>query len=120
MPAGEITRCEPARLLAVTWEFGGSVSWVTVRLADDPTGGARLELEHIAQVGDELWDRFGAGAVGVGWDLLLPPPAGRVRTYAEPFRRSGCKGPGDHSRVRIKIIANSEAIAVRFQNICIA
>src|SRR3984893_19112152 len=33
---GEITRCEPPRLLAVTWEFGGSVSWLTVQLADDP------------------------------------------------------------------------------------
>jgi len=35
------------------------------------------------------------------------------------FRHTSRKGPGDHSRVRIKIIANSEAIAVRFQNICI-
>ena len=65
---GEIQRCEPPRLLAVTWEFGGSVSWVTIRLTDDPAGGTRLELEHIVPVG-EFWDRFGPGAVGVGWDL---------------------------------------------------
>ena len=38
----------------------------------------------------------------------------------EPFCHTSRKGPGDHPRVRIKIIANSEAIAVRFQNICIA
>src|SRR6202022_4953001 len=29
---GEITRCEPPRLLAVTWGMGGSVSWLTVSL----------------------------------------------------------------------------------------
>jgi len=67
---GAITRCEPPRLLAVTWEFGGSVTWLTVRLADDPAG-TRLELEHTSHVGDDLWDRFGPGAVGVGWDLAI-------------------------------------------------
>ena len=25
------------------------------------------ELEHIAQVAEEIWDQFGPGAVGVGW-----------------------------------------------------
>jgi uncharacterized protein YndB with AHSA1/START domain len=68
---GEITRCEPPHLLAVTWEGGGAVSWLTVSLADDPAGGARLELEHIAHVEDNFWDRFGPGAAGVGWDLAL-------------------------------------------------
>ncbi len=68
---GEITRCEPPRHLAVTWEYGGEVSWVTVELGDDLRGGTRLELEHVAHVGDERWDQFGPGAVGVGWDLAL-------------------------------------------------
>lgn len=68
---GEITRCEPPRLLAVTWEYGGGVSWLTVTLQPDAAGGTQLELEHIAHVEDELWDRFGPGAVGVGWDLAL-------------------------------------------------
>src|SRR5687768_4118913 len=27
---GEITRCDPPRHLAATWEYGGSVSWVAV------------------------------------------------------------------------------------------
>jgi hypothetical protein len=49
--------------------------------------------------------------------FLLADDPGAGKT---PFRHTGRKGPGDHSRVRIKIIANSEAIAVRFQNICIA
>ena len=68
---GAITRCEPPSTLAVTWEYGGSVSWVTVRLREQEAGGTRLELEHVAHVGDDWWDQFGPGAVGVGWDLAL-------------------------------------------------
>lgn len=30
-----------------------------------------LELEHVAVVPPGMWDRFGPGAVGVGWDLGL-------------------------------------------------
>jgi uncharacterized protein YndB with AHSA1/START domain len=68
---GEITRCEPPRVLAVTWESAGGVSWLTVTLSDDPAGGTRLELEHLSHVEGDFWDRFGPGAVGVGWDLAL-------------------------------------------------
>jgi uncharacterized protein YndB with AHSA1/START domain len=68
---GEIQTCEPPRHLAVTWEYGGDVSWVTVRLADDLTGGTRLELEHVAHVDSKRWDEFGPGAVGVGWDGVI-------------------------------------------------
>jgi uncharacterized protein YndB with AHSA1/START domain len=67
---GTITRCEPPRLLAVTWEMAGSPSWLTISLSQDPAGGTRLELEHVVLDGD-LWDQFGPGAVGVGWDLGL-------------------------------------------------
>ena len=69
---GEITACEPPRMVAVTWEGpGGPTSWVTVTLAPEPGGRARLTLEHMAHVDDAgaaFWDRFGPGAVGVGWD----------------------------------------------------
>jgi uncharacterized protein YndB with AHSA1/START domain len=68
---GTITACEPPRQLGLTWEFGGEVSWVTVKLADDPKGGTRLELEHMAHVDPKRWDEFGPGAVGVGWDSAL-------------------------------------------------
>jgi uncharacterized protein YndB with AHSA1/START domain len=64
---GEITRCEPPRHLALTWEYGGGTSWVTVRLAEQ-AGGTWLELEHIVPV-DGHWEQVGAGAVGVGWDM---------------------------------------------------
>ena len=79
---GTITRCEPPRLLALTWEMGGTASWLTVSLAEDPAGGTRLELEHVAHVDDEFWDRFGAGAVGVGWDLALMGLARHLATGA--------------------------------------
>ncbi|MCY4616493.1 MAG: SRPBCC domain-containing protein, partial [Chloroflexi bacterium] len=32
---GTITECERSSLLALTWEFGGDVSWVEVRLSED-------------------------------------------------------------------------------------
>lgn len=67
---GTITGCEPPRRLQVTWEFAGAVSWVAVSLAEDPAGGTRLELEHMAYP-DAHWEQFGPGAVGIGWDLTL-------------------------------------------------
>lgn len=66
---GTITACTPPKHFAATWEFGGAVSWVDVRLA--PVGAqARLTLEHTAIIEDH-WKQFGPGAVGIGWDLAL-------------------------------------------------
>jgi uncharacterized protein YndB with AHSA1/START domain len=70
---GVIIRCEPPRHLAVTWEYGGEVSWVEVRLEEleeRAGGGTRLELRHEAHV-DDHWEQFGPGAAGVGWELGL-------------------------------------------------
>jgi uncharacterized protein YndB with AHSA1/START domain len=64
---GTIERCDPPTSFAATWEFGGQVSWIEVRLVAEP-GGTRLVLDHIALVDDERWAEFGPGAVGVGWD----------------------------------------------------
>ena len=68
---GTITACEPPRHVAMTWEYGGEVTWVDVTLAATPDGAAHLELEHIALAPDPRWDEFGPGAVGVGWDMAL-------------------------------------------------
>lgn len=72
---GEILECAPpadgAAEYRVTWEFGGGTSWVTVRLAEAGPERTRLELEHAARVADVpagMWDAFGPGATGVGWD----------------------------------------------------
>ena len=35
---GQILICEPPRHLKVTWEYGGKMSWVEVRIAKDGTG----------------------------------------------------------------------------------
>jgi uncharacterized protein YndB with AHSA1/START domain len=67
---GTIERCDPPTGFAATWEFGGQVSWIEVRLAAEPGGRTRLVLEHIALV-DERWAEFGPGAVGIGWDMGL-------------------------------------------------
>lgn len=71
---GTVTACEPPRSFALTWEFGGGTSWVEVALTEAGGGATRLTLRHIAPLDDkseEFWDRFGPGAVGVGWDLSL-------------------------------------------------
>jgi hypothetical protein len=67
-----------ARRLAVTWEFGGDVSLVTVDLAPDEDG-TELTLRHV--VGDnDHWATYGPGAVGVGWELALLGLALHLRT----------------------------------------
>ncbi|MDN3243635.1 SRPBCC family protein [Glycomyces tritici] len=67
---GTIERCDAPELLAVTWEFGGGMSWLEVRLSEDG-GGTVLELVHEAPVDPAMWAQYGPGAVGIGWDGLL-------------------------------------------------
>ena len=67
---GTITACDKPRSYAATWEYGGMMSWIEVRLT--PEGdGTRFELDHIARVAEEFADQFGPGAVGIGWDMGL-------------------------------------------------
>ena len=66
---GTIETCTPPHQLALTWEFGGEISWLELRLSEHGEG-TRLELEHLVPV-NEHWQKFGPGAVGVGWDLTL-------------------------------------------------
>jgi uncharacterized protein YndB with AHSA1/START domain len=68
---GTIERCEPPNSFAATWEYGGEVSWIEVRLTNEAEGGTRLEVDHIAPLDDARWGEFGPGAVGVGWDMIL-------------------------------------------------
>jgi uncharacterized protein YndB with AHSA1/START domain len=79
--SGTIERCDPPKGFAATWEFGGEVSWIEVRLSDEPGGGTGLELQHTAHV-DDRWAEFGPGAAGVGWDLAFLGLATHLSTGA--------------------------------------
>ena len=69
---GEILRCEPPRLLKISWVFGeGMYSEVEVRLAEGGADRTDFALEHVAKVDPQMWQQFGPGAVGVGWDLAV-------------------------------------------------
>ena len=67
---GVITACRRLSHFALTWEFGGDVSWVEVRLSDGGAGRVRLTVAHTSHHSPH-WDEFGPGATGVGWELGL-------------------------------------------------
>lgn len=80
--SGTVETCDAPNGFTATWEFGGSTTWIELRLTalgDDET---RFELEHIAHVDDETSATFGPGAVGVGWDLTLLGLAGHLGSGA--------------------------------------
>jgi uncharacterized protein YndB with AHSA1/START domain len=67
---GTVESCDEPRAFAVTWEFGGMVSWLAVSLTEG-TDGTTLELVHEAPVDPDMWALYGPGAVGLGWDMAL-------------------------------------------------
>ena len=69
--SGTIERCDPPNSFAATWEYGGEVSWIELRLHAEGTETARFELEHISHADDTKWAEFGPGAVGIGWELAI-------------------------------------------------
>jgi uncharacterized protein YndB with AHSA1/START domain len=64
---GTIESCEPPHRFVATWEYGGSVSHIDVRVTG-VDGGTRVELIH-TMTADDHWDQYGPGAVGIGWEL---------------------------------------------------
>lgn len=66
---GTISKCDRPRELAMTWEFGGGVSWVDVSLKPERKG-VTVELRHTASP-DANWEEYGAGAVGIGWEIAM-------------------------------------------------
>jgi uncharacterized protein YndB with AHSA1/START domain len=67
---GKIEHCDPPTGFTATWEYGGNVSWIELRLTA-VDGGTRFELIHIAPDDDAKWAEFGPGAVGIGWDSVV-------------------------------------------------
>ena len=80
---GVITACEQPSRLALTWEFGGDVSWVEVSVSGDGAGRVRLTLTHISHL-SEHWERYGPGATGVGWEMGLLGLALHIARPNEP------------------------------------
>jgi uncharacterized protein YndB with AHSA1/START domain len=97
---GEVLGCDRPERLSITWEHAGGMSWVDLTLR--PTdGGTLLRLDHSAPVDPAMWEEFGPGAVGIGWEMglmglalhLADPTAARVTEplpddLAELMRRS--------------------------------
>lgn len=69
--SGTILTCDPPKNFTATWEYGGNTSWIEVTVDGEGADRARLTIEHIAIVGDEMSLQFGPGAVGIGWDSML-------------------------------------------------
>ena len=80
---GVITQCEPLSSFSLTWEFGGDVSWVDVRVSPEGAGHARLTLTHTAHPSAH-WGTYGPGATGVGWEMGLLGLALHVSAPNEP------------------------------------
>lgn len=68
--AGVVESCTEPDSFSVTWEFGGSTSWLTVNLAPAADGTA-LDAAHEAPVDPDFWTQYGPGATGLGWDLAV-------------------------------------------------
>lgn len=100
---GEIRRCEPPRLLVVTWVFGENpteqdVTEVEVRLSPGAGGGTEFVLEHAAVVDPERWSTFGPGAVGVGWDSILLGLSLHLQSGGAPLEDSDAWAMSDEGR----------------------
>jgi uncharacterized protein YndB with AHSA1/START domain len=79
---GTITACTPPAHFAATWEFGGGVSWIDVKVTAE-RDQARMTLDHTAIIEDH-WNQFGPGAVGIGWDLAVMGLAQHLATGVSP------------------------------------
>jgi uncharacterized protein YndB with AHSA1/START domain len=86
--SGTISRCEAPHSVDATWENGGQVSWIELRLTPEDDGRTRFALEHIAHVDDALWAEYGPGAVGIGWDGGMLGLALYVQSGGEPVDRA--------------------------------
>jgi len=72
--SGTVESCDAPNAFGITWEYGGGVTWVTVRLSELDADRTRVELEHVApaaDIGAEMWEQFGPSATGIGWDQTL-------------------------------------------------
>lgn len=88
--SGTVTECHPPRGFALSWEVGDIISAVRVNLESssssspsDSDGKTVVELRHTFPV-DAHWKKYGAGAGGVGWDMVLLGLAMHLRGMVKP------------------------------------
>ncbi|ORM31819.1 SRPBCC domain-containing protein [Williamsia sp. 1135] len=79
---GTVKSCDPPHGYTLSWEFGGEVSELTVRLESLDSDRSRLTIEHGADVAADRWTEYGPGSVGIGWDLGLLGLAHHLTTGA--------------------------------------
>ncbi len=132
---GEIVSCDRPNSLKVTWAYGemgnpADVSDVEVRLTSAGNEGTTLELEHTAVVPDEMWDQFGPGAVGVGWEqgalglalhlrggLVGDPTAWQLSDEGRDHAARSCEGWGEANRAAgadTEVVARNVAATTAF------
>ncbi|WP_434739885.1 SRPBCC family protein [Micromonospora sp. SH-82] len=109
---GTVEECDPPKGFTATWEFGGETSWIEVRIGDDPAGGTRFELAHIAHVDDERWKEYGPGAAGVGWDSALLGLALHLASGAGMDPAEGAVWAGTEEGRRFMTLASERWYAV--------
>lgn len=95
---GTVQSCDAPNAYTVTWEFGGAVTLLTVRVADLGGDRSRLTLEHSGDTPREFWDQFGPGATGVGWDLGMLGLALHLATGADAPAETTEWGMSDDAR----------------------
>lgn len=71
---GTVTRCDPPRALAYTWDDEGEASEVTFELFPEPDGEVRLVVTH-----RRLRSHREMASVAAGWDAHLGILADRLR-----------------------------------------
>ena len=86
---GAITACERPSHFALTWEFGGNVSWVEACLSDDGAPRARLALTHTALFSGNTGTSTGparSGSAGrwASWDSPSISPNRLCRSRTKP------------------------------------
>ena len=135
---GRIVACDRPNRLKVTWVFGEvpegpDNSLVEVRLSRAGDEATVFELEHTAIVPDEMWDQFGPGAVGVGWEQGLlglqlhlsggsvgDPMAWQLSDEGIDYATRSSQGWGDASRaagVDPEVVARNVAATTSFYTV---
>ncbi|MFC0680927.1 SRPBCC family protein [Lysobacter korlensis] len=95
---GTIETCDAPHSFTATWEFGGAVTRIAVRVEALGTDRSRLTLEHSGETPREFWDQFGPGATGVGWDLGMLGLALHLETGADRPAENTAWGESDQAK----------------------